>query len=61
MPAAAGPKAEALASASYRSGVLEGAEVTLCDGCYERGDGVAAWLLPAPLITADVAARVRPS
>jgi hypothetical protein len=55
--APAGPTPAAIANARYRSGFLEGAEVTLRDGRYERGDGFVAWLLPAPMARGDIGGR----
>lgn len=48
---------EALANATYASGLLAGTPVTLRDGLYERGDGVVVRLLPSPAARGVVAGR----
>ena len=56
-PASAAPSDEALANATYASGLLEGTPVTLRDGLYERGDGIVVRLMPAPAARGVVAGR----
>ena len=53
----AGLTAEAIGTASFRSGLLEGTPVTLREGRYERGDGVVAWLLTELIAHGEVAGR----